>query len=65
MIKNIQISERNFNYFDVPSKKNILFIKLLKKQKQFNKISLEIIDKKYNEKKFLFSIKNLKKINIF
>ena len=65
MIKNIQISERNFNYFDEPSKKNLAFIKLLKKQKQFNKISLEIIDKKCNEKKFLFSIKNFKKINIF
>ena len=65
MIKNIQISERNFNYFDVPSKKNLAFIKLLKKQKQFNKISLEIIDKKCNEKKFLFFLKNFKKINIF
>ncbi len=65
MIMNIQISERHFNYFDKPSKKNLSFINLIKKQKKFNKISMEIIDKRFNEKKFLISIKNLKKIYNF
>ncbi len=46
LIKNIQISEKNFNFFKNPSKKNILFCKELNKIDKFENISLEIIAKK-------------------
>ena len=48
LIQNIQITEKNFNYFDKVSKNNILFYKLIKNKKNFKEISLEIISKKTN-----------------
>ncbi len=62
-IKNIQISQPNFNYFDIPTKKNLKFLKILKKQKNIKKISLEIIDNRLNKSKFSKSLSNLR-INI-
>tara|TARA_Y100000816_G_scaffold236763_1_gene182659 strand:- start:1196 stop:2002 length:807 start_codon:yes stop_codon:yes gene_type:complete len=62
-IKNVQISQPNFKYFDVPTKKNLKFLKILKSQKSIKKVSLEIIDSKFNKSKFLKSLSNLR-INI-
>ena len=59
-IKNIQISQPNFRYFDSPTKKNIEFLKIFKNQQKIKEISLEIIDSKLNKSKFVKSLKNLR-----
>ncbi len=59
-IKNIQISQPKFSYFDSPTKTNLAFLKLLKKNKKVTDISLEIIDKKLNKIKFVKSIQKIK-----
>jgi len=59
-IKNIQISQPNFKYFENPTKKNLEFLKILKQQKKIKNISLEIIDNRLNEFKFIKSLKNFK-----
>ena len=59
-IKNIQISQPKFTYFSSPTKKNLAFLKLLKKNKKIKDISLEIIDKKLNKIKFIKSVQKLK-----
>ena len=59
-IKNIQISQPKFTYFSSPTKKNLAFLKLLKKNKNIKDISLEIIDKKLNKIKFIKSVQKLK-----
>ena len=59
-IKNIQISQPKFTYFSSPTKKNLNFLKLLKKNKKIKDISLEIIDKKLNKIKFIKSVQKLK-----
>jgi len=59
-IKNIQISQPKFTYFSSPTKKNLAFLELLKKNKKTKDISLEIIDKKLNKIKFIKSIQKLK-----
>ena len=59
-IKNIQISQPNFKYFDNPTKKNLKFLKILKNQKSVKKVSLEIINSKFNKFKFLKSLSNLR-----
>ena len=59
-IKNIQISQPNFKYFENPTKKNLKFLKILKQKKKIKKISLEIIDNRLNEFKFIKSLKNFK-----
>tara|TARA_B100001540_G_C15813169_1_gene645665 strand:- start:3857 stop:4663 length:807 start_codon:yes stop_codon:yes gene_type:complete len=59
-IKNIQISQPKFTYFSSPTKKNLAFLKLLKKNEKIKDISLEIIDKKLNKIKFIQSVQKLK-----
>ena len=59
-IKNIQISQPNFKYFENPTKKNLKFLKIFKQQKKIKNISLEIIDNRLNEFKFIKSLKNFK-----
>lgn len=59
-IKNIQISQPNFNYFDSPTKKNLEFLRILKIQRKINKVSLEIIDSKFNKSKFIRSLRNIR-----
>ena len=51
LIKNIQITEKNFSFFENISKKNILFYNLIKNKKEIKDISLEIISNKTNLKK--------------
>ena len=46
LIKNIQISEKNFNFFKEPNKKNILVCKELNKINKIKNVSLEIISTK-------------------
>lgn len=62
LIKNIQITQKNFKFFLRPSKKNILFCKMLKNNNKIKDISLEIIESKTNLEKVNISIKNLKKL---
>ena len=62
-IKNIQISEKNFKFFTKPSKANLLFSKLIKKNKTVKNISLEMISNKTDIKKISLSLKNF--TNIF
>ena len=59
-IKNIQISEKKFKHFIKPSKNNILFCKLMQKERKINNISLEIISKKTDLQKLNTSLKNLR-----
>lgn len=59
LIKNLQITEKKFNYLMRPNKKNIYFCKQLKKTNKIKNISLEIIQKKTAFNKIDFSIKNL------
>ena len=59
-IKNIQVSQPGFKYFEYPTFKNRSFLKSIKKSST-KSISLEIISKKINKNKFLMSLKNLKK----
>jgi hypothetical protein len=62
LIKNIQISEKNFSFFTHPSKFNLLFADLLKKNKFFKKVSLEIISKNTDVTKLSISLKKFKEI---
>ena len=59
-IKNVQISQPNFRYFESPTKKNLKFLKIFKTQKKINKISLEIIDNRLNKLRFIKSLRNFK-----
>jgi len=61
-IKNIQISEKKFIYFTRTSKFNFLFARLIKKNKLFNKVSLEMISNKTDLKNISLSLKNFKKL---
>ena len=61
LIKNVQISQPYFNYFDKPTRNNLNFIDFVTKNKKLKDISIEIINKKIKKKKFLISIKNIKK----
>ncbi len=61
-INNIQISQKNFDYFNNPSNQNLQFLKFLKKQNKFKDISLEIITKKTNIHKLSISLKNFNQI---
>lgn len=61
-ITNIQISQKNFKYFNNPSKQNLQFINFLKKQNKFKDISLEIIADKTNIYKLSKSLKNFNQI---
>ncbi len=60
-IKNIQISQPIFDYFDKPTTNNLNFIDYIKDNDSFDEISLEMIDKRFNRKKFEISISNIKK----
>jgi len=62
LIKNIQITQKDFKFFLKPSKRNILFCKMLKNNNKIKDISLEIIETKTNLDKVNISIKNLKKL---
>ena len=64
LIKNIQVTEPNFQMFTKLSKKNIDFAKKLKSYKKFNKISLEIISKSSNNLMLKRSISVFKKYYI-
>lgn len=59
-IKNIQVSQPGFKYFEHPTFKNRSFLKSIKKSST-KSISLEIISRKIDKNKFLMSLKNLKK----
>ena len=61
-IRNIQISEKKFKHFLKPSKNNILFCKLMQREKKVNNLSLEIISKKTELKKLSASLKNLRRL---
>ncbi len=61
-ITNIQISQKNFDYFNYPSRQNLQFLKFLKKQNKFKDISLEIIAKKTNIRKLSKSLKNFNQV---
>jgi len=61
-IENIQITEKKFQHFNNPSKKNIQFSALIKKNKKINKVSLEILSKKTNLKKIENSLRIFKKL---
>lgn len=63
-IKNVQVTERNFNFLLKPKKENILFCKQLMGLKNFNDISLEIISDKTDLKKLNYSMKNFNKLLI-
>ncbi len=60
LIKNIQISEKKFLFFDKPSRNNKLFCKILKKINNHNDVSLEMISNKTNLIKFKDSVENLR-----
>jgi len=62
IIKNIQITEKQFNFFINPSNKNIRFINELKKNDKIKNISFEIISKNTNLNKLNLSIKNIIKL---
>ena len=62
LIKNIQITEKQFGFFSKPSKKNIEFCRKIKKINMIKNISLEIISKNSNLKKLDLSIKNITKL---
>ena len=64
LIKNIQVTEPNFQMFTKLSKKNTDFVKKLKRYKKFNKISLEIISKRMNKFRLERSISVFKKCYI-
>ncbi len=59
LIKNIQITERQFALFLIPSKKNTIFCKKIKRIKKIKSISLEMISKNSNLEDFDLSIKNI------
>ncbi len=61
-IKNIQVTEKNFEYFLKPNKKNIKFCNLLKKSNLIKSVSLEIISKKTDIKKLDISMRNFKNL---
>ena len=61
-IQNIQITEKNFKYFTKPSKKNIQFSNLIKKNKKIDKVTLEILSKKTNLKNLEKSLYVFKKL---
>ena len=61
-IQNIQITEKNFKYFTKPSKKNIQFSNLIKKNKEIDKVTLEILSKKTNLKNLEKSLYVFKKL---
>ncbi len=61
LIKNIQISQPNFDYFDKPTATNLNFIDLIKENDSFNEISLEMIDTRFKRNKFETSVSNIKK----
>tara|TARA_B100000029_G_C17557934_1_gene952275 strand:+ start:705 stop:1514 length:810 start_codon:yes stop_codon:yes gene_type:complete len=61
-IKNIQISEKNFNYLIKPNKSNLYFSKLINKDNKNKDISLEIIAKNTNLKKMSLSLSNFRNI---
>jgi sugar phosphate isomerase/epimerase len=59
LIKNIQITEKNFDYFTNPSKKNMIFCNTIKKIQKIKQISMEIIVDKTNLRKLDKSMNNL------
>ena len=61
-IKNIQISQKKFQFFIKPNKYNLDFSKLINRDKKFNNISLEIISKKTELKKISISLNNFRSI---
>ena len=61
-IKNIQVTEKNFQYFIKPSKKNIQFSELIKRNTKIDKVSLEILSKKTNLKNLEESLYIFKKL---
>ena len=61
LIDNIQISEPYFNFFLNPNKYNLNFIKILKNLHYQGTVSLEIISRKFENKKINKSIKNFTK----
>ncbi len=61
-IRNIQISEKKFFFLTRPSKFNYSFAKLLKKNKFFDKISLEMISNKTDITKLSLSFKNFNEL---
>ncbi len=61
-ITNIQISQKNFKYFNNPSKQNLQFANFLKKQKKFKDISLEIISDKTSIYNLSKSLENFSQI---
>ncbi len=62
LIKNIQISEKNFNFFKEPNKKNILVCKELNKINKIKNVSLEIISTKTDLTNLNISLRKLRKI---
>ena len=60
LIKNIQISEKKYLFFDKPNRNNKLFCKTLKKLNKHNDVSLEIISNKTNLIKLKDSVENLR-----
>ena len=62
LIKNIQISQKKFNFFVKPSKVNIKFCNIIKKNYKIKDISFEIISKKTNLSKLNLSIVNINKL---
>ena len=61
-IKNIQISQKNFNFLINPSIANLKFAKLINNNKIFKDISLEIISKKTELKKISISLNKFRGI---
>ena len=62
LIKNIQISEKNFNFFKEPNKKNILVCKELNKINKIKNVSLEIISTKTDLTNLNISLRKLRKL---
>lgn len=62
IIKNIQISEKQFKYFTNPSKKNIRFVNELKKNNKIKDVSFEMIPNNTDFSKLDLSIKNINKL---
>jgi hypothetical protein len=61
-IKNIQISQKNFNFLINPSIANLKFAKLINNNKIFKDITLEIISKKTELKKISISLNKFREI---
>tara|TARA_B100000780_G_C21099313_1_gene443557 strand:+ start:1015 stop:1833 length:819 start_codon:yes stop_codon:yes gene_type:complete len=62
LIKNIQISEKNFSFFLNPSKKNIKFCDELRKNNKIKNVSFEIISEDTNLDRLNLSIENIRKL---